>query len=248
MPKQLELTFENVLGVYNAWWDLVGQLVMDPRIGDHDNWLLTFRNSLRGMLARILAVDKHFVFLHQDQNNLAQSNPNEWALMCEYHAGVIFFGMDSSLECFVFAVNALGFVKSPSEFCNITDPKAVRQIGPANILGGLNNKLNPRPGYKQYFPQVEKLWTKKRSLLSTIFEYHDVTKHRSAVVTGGNLGELSIIDDPKQPGSLMSNPRTLQSITHEYQKFMDELLPIALEESAATFGYSVTKKSRTGQN
>lgn len=232
MSQPFELTFGNVLGVYDALWDLGGKLAMNPAVGDHDNWLLTYRDGLRGMLARILAVDRHFVLLHQYQHQAEtiQGNPNEWALECEYHAAVILFGMDSSLECFVFAVNALGFAKSPNEFCSITDPTSLRQVSPTNILGGdPTDKRNPRPGYQQLFPRVVALWKKNEHLLSTIFEYHDVTKHRSAVAQGGRLGELRIRDNPKQPGSLMSSTSyTLESLAYEYQQFVDELLPIAL--------------------
>ena len=182
---------------------------------------------------------------YQHQEELSQGNPNEWALECEYHAGVILFGMDSSLECFVFAINSLGFAKYPDEFCNITDPRFLKRIGPKNILGGdQSDKLNPRPGYHNHFRRMVALWKQSDSLLSTIFEYHDVAKHRSAVVQGGRLGEVRIRDNPKQPGILMSSTlHTLQSLTREYQKFVDELLPIALEESAIAFGYTLVKKS-----
>lgn len=250
MSQPFELTFKNVSGVYNALWDFGGKLVMNQTIGDHDNWLLTYRHGLRGMLARILAVDRHFVLLHQHQQraeiiNPAQLNPNEWVLECEYHTGIILFGMDSSLECFVFAINALGFAKSPKEFCSIKDSKSLRGVSPKNIFGGnRNDKFNPRPGYLQYFPRVVALWKKNENLLSTIFEYHDVSKHRSAVAQGGRLGEVRVRDNPKQPGSCMSSMSyTLQSLTHEYQKFIDELLPIALEEGTATFGYTTIKKN-----
>jgi hypothetical protein len=247
MANSLELMFENVLGVYNALWDLGGRLVMDPAVGDHDNWLLTYRGGLRGMLARILAVDRHFVLLHQYQHEQEkiQGNPNEWGLECEYHAGVILFGMDSSMECFVFALNALGFARSPGDFCDIADPKLIKQISPKNILGGgPSDKRNPRPGYQLLFPRVVTLWKSSEPLLSAIFEYHDVTKHRQAVVQGGRLGESSIRGDPKQPGSLMSSTsHTLESLAHEYQRLVDELLPIALEEGAAAFGYTTVKKN-----
>jgi hypothetical protein len=246
MSQPLELLFHNVLGAYNALWELGGRLAMDSSVGDHDNWLLAYRSGLRGMLARIMAVDRHYVFLHQyqQQEESVQGNPNEWVLECEYHAGIILFGMDSSLECFVFAMNALGFAKDPKVFCSITDEKALKRIKPQNILGGdASDKHNPRPGYLRYFPRVVDLWKKNASLLARLFEYHEVTKHRSAVAQGGRLGELRIREKPKQPGRLASSTAyTLQSITHEYQQFMDELLPIALEECAAVFGYTTIKK------
>ena len=245
MSQHFELTFRNVLGTNNALWDLGGKIAMNPSYGDHDNWLLTYRDGLRGMYARILAVDRHFLMLHQYQSRIEwiSCNPNEWLAECEYHAGVIFFGMDSSLECFVFAVNARGFAKDPNVFCSITDARALRQISPKNISGAhATDRANPRSGYNLYFPRTAKHWKSSESLLCRIFEYHDVTKHRSAVAQGGSLGELRVREEPKQPGSLLSSmDHTLESITLEYQVFIDELLLIALEEGAKAFGYEAVK-------
>jgi hypothetical protein len=42
--------------------------------------------------------------------------------------------------------------------------------------------------------------------------------------------------------ALWSSSHTPESLTHEYQRFVDELLPLALEEAGAAFGYSVTNK------
>src|SRR5262249_519967 len=105
--------------------------------------------------------------------------------------------------------------------------------------------LNPRPGYHKHFPRIVALWGKNKSLISTIFEYHDVSKHRLAVAQGGRLGELYITDNPKQPGSLMSSTSyTIQSLSHIYQEFIDELLQVAIEEAAAAFGYTIIKRNR----
>lgn len=243
----MELTFENVLRVYDALWSLGGTIVNNPGYGNQDNWLSTYRKGLRGMLARILAVDRHFVLLNRYQLQTETQplhNPNEWGIECDYHAGIILFGMDSSLECFVFSINALGFAKSANDFCNITNMQQLKRIRPENILGGNpNDTWNPRPGYKIYFPQVVDQWKKNEHLISTIFEYHDVSKHRSAVATGGNFSELFMVQNPKLPGSGTSNSSlTLQSLASEYQKFMDELLPVALKDAGSAFGYTVTKK------
>jgi hypothetical protein len=245
MSQPLELLFTEVLGAFNALWELGGRIVMDRAVGDHDNWLLTYRDGLRGMLARIKAVDRDFVALHRYQEEAealgAELNPNDWLLECESRAGVILFGMDSSLECFVFALNALGFARARDQFCDITDARSLRQIGPANILG--RTRGNPRPGYDRYFPRVKALWEQHRDFLARIFEYHDASKHRSALATGGQRGVLHLREDPKQPGSLLSSTsHTLQSISHEYGQFMDTLLPIAAEESGAAFGFAMIRR------
>ena len=115
MSHPIELTFENVLGTYNGFWNLSGMIVMDTRFGNPNNWILKFREGLRGMCAQISAVDREYVRLYQFQSEADGKtlNPNEWALICESHAAVIFFGMDSSVECFIFALNAIGSVKDP---------------------------------------------------------------------------------------------------------------------------------------
>lgn len=249
MEPTVELTFPNVLSTYNALWDIGGSIAMTPSVGDHDNWLLTYRDGLRGMLARVLVVDRHYVMLQDYQSKedarTSNVNPNEWILECEYHAGVILFGMDSSLECFVFALNAIGFAKDALAFCNISDPKTLRQIGPKNILGGGSaDKLNPRIGYARHFPNVTALWTQNKRLLSRLFEYHDVSKHRSAVAQGGNVGELRIRESPKDPNNHMSSVvHTMQTLSVEYQAFMANTLVAALEDIAAAFGFTVTRRS-----
>jgi hypothetical protein len=247
MSQPLELQFTEVRAACNALWDLGGKVVMDPGFGDHDNWLLEYRQGLRGMLARILAVDRHFRLLHDYQRRAEEApppDPNEWLLECEYHAGLIFFGMDSSLECFVYALNAIGCAKSPTQFCDITTPSGLKQVRPENVLGGPpGDRRNPRPGYRQHFPRVVALWEARRALLDTIFEYHNVSKHRQAAATGGGLGELRIRGTPKQPGSLMSSTEhTVQSLARDYQEFMDELLSTAVEETGAAFGYTMVKR------
>ena len=249
MSHPFELNFENVIGTYNALWDLSGIVVMDPKFGDHDNWLLTFRDGLRGMLARITALDREYVALHRFQHAFpADGNPNEWGIGCESHAGLIFFAMDSTIECLVFALNAIGFAKSKSDFCDITDPMALRQISPKNILGGSSSdKQNPRPGYQRHFPRLVAHFKANEALLARIFEYHDVSKHRSAISAGGGVGTLHIRDNPKLPGAEMSSVvHTVESVAHEFQEFLDIALPIAIEEMAAAFSHSVTKRSSGG--
>jgi hypothetical protein len=134
--------------------------------------------------------------------------------------------------------------QNSTDFCDIGDAKTLWQIGPKNILGrDPTDKRNPKPGYLKVFPRVVACWQKHQTLLSAIFEYHDVSKHRSAVATGGNVGVLHLRGDPKQPGSMMSSTvYTLETLSHDFQKFIDELLPIALDETAQAFGYTTMKK------
>lgn len=119
MSHPAELTFENAIGTYNALWALSGMLADDPKVGGSNNWILTFRDGLRGMLARVETVDRNYTELHEFQLQARNGNPNEWVVHCESHAAVIFFGMDSAIECFVFAMNAIGFLKFPDDFLDI---------------------------------------------------------------------------------------------------------------------------------
>jgi hypothetical protein len=244
MSHPLELIFDDVLATYNALWTLGGTIVMDPKFGDRDHWLLTYRHGLRGMLARIQAIDRNYIELRKYQANAPEDgNPNEWAVICESFAGVIFFGMDSTVECFVYAMNAVGFARSRGDFCDITDAKKLRQISPKNIMGGdKSDKQNPIRGYQKYFPRVVGHFMANQPILSSIFEYHDVSKHRGGVIQGGDRGKTRIMTAPKQPGPQYSSlVLTVESLAHEFQIFLSALLPIALQETAAAFGYTVRR-------
>ena len=242
MSHPFELRFDNAIGTYDALWNFSGRLACDPKVGNVNNWILTFRDGLRGMLARIVAVDQNYSKLHEYQlQSPPDGNPNEWVLHCESHAAVIFFAMDSALECFVFAMNVIGFLRSPQDFRDITDPGALRKIRPRDILGG---GRNPTPRYEAVFPRTVAHWKANETLLSAIFEYHHVSKHRAAVVTGGDGEGLRVKDNPKQHGAGMSSAvHTVESMAHSFQKFIDEVLVIAVEEATAAFGYAAIQRT-----
>jgi hypothetical protein len=87
--------------------------------------------------------------------------------------------MDSALECCTFALNAVGGAIKPGEFRSIEDPKALRQISPADIMGAT------LPGYLTVVPSVVDLWKSKAELVQIIRDNHDVSKHRTSSFTGG---------------------------------------------------------------
>ena len=124
-----ELNFD-VLVVYDELWRLGGTIATSTGYGNPSNWLLLYRDGLRGMLARIIEVDRHYAGVVRTLSN-PPDNPNEWAVNVDRHTAGLLFGMDSSLECFVFAFNALGYARSPEDFWNIADTKELRRIGPA---------------------------------------------------------------------------------------------------------------------
>jgi hypothetical protein len=143
----------------------------------------------------------------------------------------------------VYALNVMGCLKSPNDFYDITSSKSLRQVSPKNIIGGdPADKRNPRPGYTTFFPRVVAHWKSHEALLATICEYHDVSKHRCAVATGGDVGALHLADDPKQLILAKSSEfHTIESLGNAFQGFIDALLPIALEECASLFGFIVER-------
>src|SRR5260370_33896554 len=77
-------------------------------LGDTGNWFLEFRGGLYAMYARLNGVRRHYYELHAWGPRPIQ------AVDSEYHLASIFFHMDSALECFTFALNALGWAVKPA--------------------------------------------------------------------------------------------------------------------------------------
>ena len=106
----------------------------------------------------------------------------------EYQISSLFFHLDSSLECFVFTLNAFGHGCDRGEFRDITDEKQLRSIGVWDLVGNASKTLPEAPrvrGYQRVFPRIQKQWTAKHELISLIIDQHDVSKHRKAIFRGG---------------------------------------------------------------
>ena len=97
--------------------------------------------------------------------------------------------MDSALECFTFALNAMGWVVMPSGFRRVTDAKELKWIKPADILGDTRTTppTQPRAGYQAVFPTVQRTWLNELQLIDRIRDLHDVSKHRQSIFVGGQL-------------------------------------------------------------
>lgn len=165
-------------------------------LGNNPDWFGSFRGGLYGMYARIDAVVRHFYQVHS------------WVPVprfpqdAEYHLASALFAMDSSFECFTFALNALGCAADAGEFQNITDYRAMKATTPDNIVGA-----TPRPGYGKYFPSVQALWLSQKDLIRTVMDQHDVSKHRTSIFRGGKVRmdppeglfeALGLKDDPRR--------------------------------------------------
>jgi hypothetical protein len=143
--------------------------------GDKNGWFGDFRGGLFGFYSRIEAIVRHYLAVHSWV-------PAPRIHNAEYQLSTILFNMDSAVECFVFALNALGNSAFSAEFRDITQPGALRRISPSDIL---DPKLPLFTVYSKRFPKVQSLWTANTDLLQIIRDCHDVSKHRSTIFTGG---------------------------------------------------------------
>jgi len=212
--------------------------------GSSGDWRVLFEDGLRGFAARITTVMGSSRLLDLPfQTPPNQLSPEYWAIDTDSRIGEILFGMDSAIECFVFALNAVGYLKSPSAFCDITTAPGLKQIRPDNIVcGNPNDKKNPLPGYSSTFPRIVAHWTKHQSLITEIMMFHDVSKHRSCVVHTSSPGQHGLPDQPKLPNSLYRpSVRTVESLVKEFHAFCELLMIETGEELSSLFGIPVDR-------
>ena len=174
--------------------------IIERSSGGASDWRILFEDGLRGFAARLTTVTRSLQAMDDPfQIPLDKFVPEQWAIDTDRLIGEVFFGMDSALECFVFAMNAVGFVKSPGDFCDISTDVGLKQFRPENIHCGPGDKKNPRAGYAKYFPRVA-VMERTQVLIAEIMSYHDVSKHRSCIVRASTPGHHSLPDQPKTPG------------------------------------------------
>jgi hypothetical protein len=212
-------------------------------------------------MARMVSVDRDYQHLNEIGGGIppeggceTPQDKNRWNVVWESFAGVLFFGMDSSLECFAHAVNALGYLLRPTEFFDITSDAKLKQISPANLLDPPTKRNAGQSAYEpcvRLFPKICEYWAGNRKLLGEIIDYHDATKHRHSVVIGlSPFADHLLKPAPKEPMETISineqtglvqqsKEHTLQSITTWYHCFMVVLLRIARQELEAVFGQAL---------
>lgn len=151
--------------------------------GDETGWFELFRGGLYGFYSRVYGVKTHYSSVHAWLPRLR--SPSE----TEHHTTSILFNLDSAVECLTFALNALGFAVQPQGFRDVTDSGALRNIGPKDVLGNpeSNPPREPLGGYAQIFPTLQHSWIEFRPRLEELFEFHDVSKHRATIYSGGNF-------------------------------------------------------------
>lgn len=153
----------------------------DYNLGKGTDWFGTFRGGLYGFYARVHGIEVHYHLVH---SWIARPRlPVE----TEYHVASVLFNMDSALECLIYALNALGSAAVPAAFRDVTARKDLSKISPRDILGApeATPPKAPLRGYAAVFPTTQALWLANRELIQTIFELHDVSKHRQTIYVGG---------------------------------------------------------------
>lgn len=270
----LSLNFGKAYWIGHRLFDYGHALHHEARFVKPDNWVLTYRYSIRAMLGRVMGIDREYRTLgrltHRDpppSNTMSRHEANIMNAAWESFAGTLFFGMDSSIECFAHAVNALGYLHSRADFIDITCPIALRQITPANLFDA-EKKGKKHSVYEHcatLFPRLCGHWSSHLPLVELIFEYHDATKHRHSVVVGRNdWGAYLLKPLPKEPMAEVVFPdpteeqprvmvphdpqNSLQSIAMEYRRFFVEWLQIAGEEVEAVFGLPLPYKQEEPGN
>jgi hypothetical protein len=153
-------------------------------LGNNGNWFFSFRAGLKGVRLRTQAWAEHSEALHAWV-------PLQTIEARERHIAGALFCMDSSLECLVFALNALGNAVEVSAFQDVTSRRALSRVSPRNVLGNATD--DALPGYPRYFPSFQQRWQRASALISLVCDNHDVSKHRQATFWGGTLR-----DDPPE--------------------------------------------------
>jgi hypothetical protein len=148
-------------------------------LGNRDDWFMNFRGGHYGTRSRLYGVVRHYREMHAWLPVLRTLE------MAEYNLATIFFHMDSAIECFTFALNALGHGAS-DKFRNVGAAAELKKVSPRDIIGA-ENVESALVGYAEFFPTLQRLWDEHRSILATVQELHDVSKHRQSIYTGGQL-------------------------------------------------------------
>jgi len=216
----------------------------DYNYGNTNDWFGYFRGGLYGFYARLKGCMLHYDALHVW---LPQPQSPTYT---ESHLASFFFNADSALECLTFAINALGNCIDPAAFVDVSNDDSLRKINPENIIGAPTKKP-PLPGYAKYFPTFQDHWVKNHSLIETIMDHHDVSKHRQTIYRGGRLrldpppgypadfgphAEIILQGDPRvhhsrQPTASASGHTLLEQLAPDYCDFINTAVKLALADA-----------------
>jgi hypothetical protein len=165
--------------------------------------------------------------------------------------------MDSAVECWVFALNAVGFGVGTPSFLDVSDHQALRRVCPENIIGKPASRI---AGYDALFPNLAQLWRSHEADIRMIMRNNDVAKHRHSNFWGGvrddlapellqafgvrKSAELPFPLQPMQQVLLPRQPRLplkdlpgdlaqwveLQEIKEQFDKLMSRTAEVALDD------------------
>jgi hypothetical protein len=178
------------------------------KFGDRGHWFSNFDRAIDGIKARIFGLKNHYDGLQSIRNEDISDLRTYNFIELDHHLADILFNLDSSIECFVFALNAFGYgIIDVNNFISIEDAKKLKLIKSDNIF---YEKYNAH--YKKYFPNLMNYWLETprheyhvtpKQLWRSIRDNHDVSKHRSRLchMVGGSDDETDIYLDkyPKKP-------------------------------------------------
>lgn len=190
-----------------------------------------------GVVARLWGVREHYYRLHEWV-------PGEYGLppVIDYHMSSLFFHMDSALECFAFALNALGCQIWPEDFWKLTE---LASVTPKKII-------KAERGYAKYFGSVVKFWQDESEMLTAVMDYHDVSKHRTTIFQGGQMrldappgfyrpgmppAEKLLLDPTPKASPSQKRPeeaaswRSLETLVLDYRVFVNETLRLARDDA-----------------
>jgi len=139
---------------------------------DQGQWFLSWRMAAQAARVRIGGASSTFRTLTEWVPGLPMWNP-------EHEVAVCLFLMTSAMECWTFALNALGFGLSPAQFYDIRKESDLKQVSARLLLD-----RRPHRGFQETFPGVMALWRDHSSSLEVIFDNHSVSKHRHMGLTG----------------------------------------------------------------
>jgi len=190
-----------------------GLRIAESYAGPENHWFFNFRRAIHGLASRLRGARLHYDALH------SWFPPRITINDADYHVASALFNMDSAIECLVFALNAVGNGKEVSKFLDLTCSKSLRRITPAIVSGDKSCS-----GFADYFPRFTSHWEQSESVIESVLEYHDVSKHRHAVAGSGQLRT-----DPP-PGFFIGIPAEHQFLMTPYAETIlgpDAKLPMS---------------------
>lgn len=224
--------------------------------GNATDWFGSFRGGIYAVFHRVNGVKRHYSEVH------SWTTQRRFFADAEYHLSSLFFNMDSTLECLVFGINALGNAIEPALFRDVTDSKSLRDVSPTDVCSEFKP---PLAGYTKYFSRFQSLWQKRITLIDEIREQHDVSKHREIIFVGGKarsdappgffealeikddpaarmlfqpMAEIFLKRDPKAPNvarklTAVDHGRLLEDLATEFVDLINETSRLVLQDAKA---------------